>query len=140
MASGTPVYVANYTTGALYVIAPLERLLPLQSPPGGCAIAAFTLFVAPCVRLATSIAIAACIGLVVRATIGRVPESHAPAWRTTVAGGLILTCVVGATVIGGVTLIRKARRARARNAALWAQGRAELDAACRRCLDVEPVA
>ena len=139
MANGTLAYVVNYSTETIYSIAPLDRLLPLHTPPSGCAIAAITLFVAPFVGVAGSIVIAGCVGLVVRATIGLVPDSQAPAWRTTVAGGLIVSCIIAAMLISAVSLIRKARRAETKNDALRAQGRAELDDACRRCLNIESV-
>ena len=78
MANGTLTYLMNYSTGTIYSIAPLNRLLPLRSPMGGCAVAALTLFVAPCVGLMLMLAIEFCIGLIVRATIGLIPGKPSP--------------------------------------------------------------
>ena len=55
------------------------------------------------------------------------------------AEGLGIICIFGTTILSGVYLVRQSRRARAENDMLRAQGRAELDEACRRYLDVEPV-
>lgn len=139
MANGTLTHVMNYSTGTIYSIAPLDRLLPLHTPMGGCAITALTLFIAPFVGFVVMLAIALCIGLVVRATIGVVPESQAPAWRDTLAEWLGIICVFGTMVLSAVYLTRQSRRAEAENNALRTQGRQELDAACQRCLGLKPV-
>ena len=139
MTNGTLTYVMNYSTETIYSIAPLDRLLPLRAPMGGCAITAVTVFVAPFVGFMLMLAIEICIGLVVRATIGLVPESQAPAWRDTVAEGLGIICIFGTMALSAVYLTRQSRRAEAENQMLRAQGRAELDTACQRCLGLKPV-
>ena len=136
--NGTVTYLMNYTTGMISAIAPLDRLLPLRSPMNGCAITAFTLFVAPCLGFVLMLAIAFVIGLIVRATVGIIPSDQAPAWLTTFAAWLGTVCILTAMVGSIIYLTRQSRRVEAENNSLRTQGRLELDDACQRCLGVHP--